>query len=114
MFTLPARPFGAGIWDTALKAKGCKRLSLSAFEQLGKISWLSKRKAFFLFSEVTKPVSWFLKKQGHLGFGQAETAHPLIRWVYSGGRNIWMRAGVFTEQGFKPPHSGKFLVTFLP
>lgn len=104
----------AGIWDFWLNAKGCQWLSLNAFEQLSETALLSRGKAFFVFSEVTRPVSLFLKKQGNLGFGPDETVQPPLRCVYLGEHNIWIGAGVFTEPGFSLTMQENFLVMFLP
>lgn len=34
-----------------------------------------------MFSQVTKPVSLFLKKHGNMGLGQKEMVQPLLRGV---------------------------------
>lgn len=106
MCSVPARHLGAGIWDSTLKAKGCKWFSLNAFEQLSRTPWLSKRKAFFLFSQVTKPVSLFPKKQGRLGFGQDGAVEQsracfLRRMQHVDTDRCVHRAGV------QPHHAGK-------
>lgn len=64
-----------------------------------KTSLLSKGEESFTVSQVTKPVSLFLKEQGNVGLHQNETLHPLLRCVDLGARAVGPGPGVCAEPG---------------